>query len=196
VDGRRVSKPSLVIVIVEDQRQQMLIRRYLLNKGLTFHQLRFTPLHQGEGSGEQWVRRSYPGEVEALRRRQAKAQTALIVVIDADAGTVEHRLGQLDESLRRSEHRSFDPNRERIARLIPRRNIETWILCLNGAFVDEETEYKRTPNDWNELIPSAAARLDEWTRPNVELPTQCPLLAERSQRTDSPQFSGLERVRP
>jgi hypothetical protein len=118
--------------------------------------------------------------VEALRRRQAKkTQTALIVVIDADAGTVEYRLGQLDESLRRSEHRPVDPKKERIARLIPRRNIETWILCLNGEFVDEETDYTRTRNDWNELIPPAAARLDEWTRPNAVLPTQCVLSLRR-----------------
>ena len=151
----------------------MLIRRYLRKKGLSPHQLRFNPLREGQGSGEQGVRQSYPSEVGALRKRQARAQTALIVVIDADTATVEYRLGQLDESLKRNEMRSVDPNTERIARLVSRRNIETWILCLIGEPVDEETDHKRTRNDWDHLIPPAAETLNEWTRPNVELPARC-----------------------
>jgi hypothetical protein len=168
-----VSRPSQVIVLAEDQRQQMLIRRYLRKKGLSFHQLRFTPLHQGEGSGEQRVRQSYPAEIRAWRRRQAKALTALIVVIDADTRTVEDRLGQLAETLRHSEIKPVDPNTERVARLVPRRNVETWILCLNGETVDEEIDYKGTRSDWDQLIRPAAESLNEWTRPNVELPTYC-----------------------
>ena len=130
---------------------------------------------QGQGSGEQWVRLTYPAEVGALRRRQAKARTALIVVIDADTGTVEYRLGQLDESLRHNQIESFDPHSERVARLVPRRNIETWILCLNGESVDEETDYKGTRNNWNKLIPPAAERLADWARSIVQVPTQCGL---------------------
>lgn len=113
-----MSKPSRVIILAEDQRQQTLIRRYLHLKGLSFHQLRFSTLPHGESSGEQWVRQNYPNEVGALRRRQAKAQTGLIVVIDADTWTVEYRLGQLDESLRRREIQIVDPDSEGVARLV------------------------------------------------------------------------------
>jgi hypothetical protein len=165
-----VSSPSQVIVLVEDQRHQMLIRRYLLGKGLSFHQLRFSPPHLWEGSGEQRVRQSYPGEVKALRKRQAKAQTALIVVIDADTGTVEDRLRQLADALAAQQVSAIDPNAEPIARLVPKRNIETWILCLNQEPVDEESDYKKTRNDWNHLIPPAAENFIEWARPSVELP--------------------------
>jgi len=30
---------------------------------------------------------------------------------------------------------------ESVARLVPKRNIETWTLCLNAGTVDEETDY-------------------------------------------------------
>lgn len=148
----------------------MLIRRYLHGKGLSFHQLRFSPPYRWEGSGEQRVRQSYPGEVRALRKRQAKAQTALIVVIDADTGTVEDRLRQLADALAVQQISAIDPNAEQIARLVPKRNIETWILCLNREPVAEENDYKKTRDDWNRLIPPAAENLIEWARSNVELP--------------------------
>ena len=108
-----------------------------------------------------------------MRRRQAKAQTALIVVIDADTATVEYRLGQLEESVRHGETKFVDPDTEQIARLVPRRNLETWVLCLTGESVDEEADYKGTRNDWDPLIPPAAETLNKWTRPNVDLPTRC-----------------------
>jgi hypothetical protein len=62
---------------------------------------------------------------------------------------------------------------EQIARLVPKRNIETWILCLNQQPVDEETDYTKTRNDWNELIPPAAKTLVQWTRSQAELPSHC-----------------------
>ena len=55
----------------------------------------------------------------------------------------------------------------------PKRNIETWILCLTKQTVDEKTDYKNTRNDWNELIPPAAATLFQWTRQESELPNHC-----------------------
>jgi len=58
---------------------------------------------------------------------------------------------------------AVDVTREQIARLVPKRNIETWILCLNGQAVDEDTDYKRRRDDWTELIPEAAETLSKWT---------------------------------
>ena len=53
---------------------------------------------------------------------------------------------------------------------MPKRNIETWILCLNDVSVDEETDYKRTRNEWTTLISSGIETLYDWTRPNAQLP--------------------------
>ncbi len=67
----------------------------------------------------------------------------------------------------------MDTNKEQIARLIPKRNVEIWISCLNGAAVDEQTDYKTGENAHGESIPSAAKTPFDWTRRNVALPMHC-----------------------
>ncbi len=134
--------------------------------------MRFVPYPAGAGSGEQWVRVQFAVEVEACRRRCARAETALIVLIDADNLSVQERLAQLDRNLDEAQADRVRQDAEQIARLVPKRNIETWILCLNDfpVVVDEETDYKRTRNDWTKLIPSGIETLYDWTRPNAQLP--------------------------
>jgi F0F1-type ATP synthase gamma subunit len=109
-------------------------------------------------------------EVAAYRSRSAK--TALIVVIDADTGTVEQRLTQLDKELRKNKKPKIDANTDRVARLVPRRNVETWIKCLNGDAVDEKENYKKARRDWDELAHSAGEMLFEWTQSKT-LPSHC-----------------------
>ena len=127
------------------------------------------------GSGEQWVRERFPVEVTAFRRRSTRAETKLIVVIDADNFTLPERLAQLDQKLREEgvELIRMDVEHAAVARLIPRRNIETWILRLNAVEVNEEADYKGTRNDWTELIRPAAETLYAWTRPSTQLPKNC-----------------------
>ncbi len=165
--------PSEVIVIVEDIRQEQLVWRYLRRCGLEQHKMRFVPYPAGAGSGEQRVREQFAVEVEAYRRRRAKAETALIVIIDADALSVHERLAQLDRKLDEAQTGRIRPDEEEIARLVPKRNIETWILCLNDIAVGEETDYKRTRDDWKTLIPPGSETLYNWTRPNAQLPASC-----------------------
>jgi len=165
-----VARPSQVIVLVEDNRHQQFVRRYLRRCGLELHAIRFVPYPAGAGSGEQWVRERFAMEVDACRRRRAHADTALIVLIDADHLLVQERLAQLDRSLDGAQVDRVRQDAEQIARLVPKRNIETWILCLNDAAVDEETDYKRTRNDWTTLIRSGIEKLYDWTRPNAQLP--------------------------
>lgn len=148
----------------------MLIYRYLKKHGLNGHQMTFRPSPPGAGSAENWVRNEFAVEVGAYRSRQTRARTELIVVIDADTRTVQQRLSQLDQALLDNGKRAVDTDTERIARLVPKRNIETWILCLNERPVDEETDYKRARNNWSELTVSAAETLFHWTRPSVQLP--------------------------
>lgn len=133
-------KPSRIIILVEDKRQQNLIMRCLRRVGLEMHAFRF--ISTPSGSGEQWVREQFPSEVAAYRTRQAA--TKLIVVIDADMRSVHERLRQLDQALQRSGARPIDPGTEEIARLVPKRNVETWILCLNDRDANEEADYKKT----------------------------------------------------
>lgn len=166
-----MAKPSEVIVLVEDNRQQQIIRRYLRRVGLEAHGMRF--MLPSSGSGEQWVRDQFPVEVTVYRRRRARAETKLIVVIDADNLTLPERLAQLDQKLQEAGVDLIRMDAEQVAKLIPRRNIETWILCLNAVEVNEEIDYKRTRNDWSELIRPAAETLYAWSRPNPHVPDSC-----------------------
>lgn len=164
-------RPSQVIVLVEDIRHQQLVRRYLRRVGLEGRALRFELPRSG--SGEQWVRDQFPVELAAYRWRNTRAATALIVVVDADVSSVAERLAQLDQA---REEAGVDPIRtdvEQVARLVPRRNIETWLLCLNDVEVQEDVDYKRTRNDWADLIPPGAETLYTWTRPNALIPDSC-----------------------
>jgi hypothetical protein len=167
-----MARPSLVIVLVEDKRQQQLIFRYLRRIGLEIHAMRF--LLPSAGSGEQWVRERLSKELREYRRRSARAETKLIAVIDADKSTVQERLAQLDHKLQEDGVELIRMGTEQVARLVPKRNIETWILCLNGHAVEEgEEDYKRTRNDWDSLIQPAANTLNEWSRANARIPDHC-----------------------
>ncbi len=116
-----------------------------------------------------WVQTRFAREVSAYRNRQTRAESALILIIDADIHAVQDRLTQLNRALAESGIPAIG-NDEQIARVVPKRNVETWILCLNEQHVNEDTDYKRTRHDWNELIPRAAETLFQWTRARTELP--------------------------
>jgi hypothetical protein len=79
-----MGRPSQVVVLVEDERQQRFVRRYLYRVGYSTHDIRFDPLPAGRGSGAQWVLNRYTEAVMAYRSRSARAMTALVVAIDAD----------------------------------------------------------------------------------------------------------------
>lgn len=164
-------RPSQVIVLIEDVRHQQLIRRYLRRIGLEGRVIRFELPRSG--SGEQWVREQFPAELAAFRWRNTHTSTTLIIVIDADVSSVAERLAQLEHAREVAGVGPIRTGVEQIARLVPRRNIETWILCLNGIEVQEDVDYKRTRNDWPELIPPAAETLYAWTRPNAPIPHSC-----------------------
>ena len=163
-------KPSQVILLVEDSRHQQFIFRYLRTAGLEPRAVRIEKSPSGAGSAEQWVRERFPIEVQAYRARHA--QTTLIVLIDADTQTVHQRRRQLDHALREAGV-TLIGDTEAIARLVPKRNVETWILCLNDIVVDEGADYKRTRNDWPGLTHTAAVTLYGWRRPNKALLPSC-----------------------
>ena len=166
-----VAKPSQVILLVEDSRHKQFIFGYLRRLGFGTHAMRIEKSPSGEGSAEQWVRERFAIEVEACRGRQA--ETRLIVLIDADTHTVRERIAQLDKGLRDAGATLIPDETKEIARLVPKRNIETWILCLNDVEVNEDTDYKRTRDDWTELVRPAVSTLYVWTRPRAAVPPSC-----------------------
>jgi hypothetical protein len=169
-----MSKPTEVIVLCEDYRQSSFALAYLKRCGIS-RGIRPILSPHGRGRAFDWVVKQYPVQVNAYRLAKARKHTWLIVAIDADTGTVAQRLGQMELELRQSAEprlRELDPEDELIARLIPRRNIETWILALNNVAVNEIDDYKytRAREDWAALIPTATAAFYDRARPNAEWP--------------------------
>jgi hypothetical protein len=93
-------------------------------------------------------------------------------VIDADTGSIDDRRQQLVRALRDAGVAPRGPA-EPILNLIPKRNVETWVLCLNSKVVDEERDYRHDAGVDAQSIKQAAQILYDWTRPNAALPDQC-----------------------
>jgi hypothetical protein len=101
----------------------------------------------------------------------------MFAVMDADELTVAKCLRDLDDELVKAGQPGLDDKLDPIARLIPKWNIETWILFLTadeGAkhVIGETKNYKdsKTSQQWDQLIPRALDALYAWTRPNAALP--------------------------
>ena len=159
-----------IVILVEDERHANFIRRHL-EREHSPRKFRVNKSPRGQGSAEQYVRAQYPLEVKEYRNRASRRRAALVVVTDADTLTVAARAVQLGQCLTESGQRERG-NDEAIALLIPRRHIETWILCLNGETVDETTDYKH----WDGLdrkIRDAASALYDWSRNNYAVPEHC-----------------------
>jgi len=168
-----MSKPSWIIAVVEDQHQKMLVYRYLLHCGLKPHEIEVRASPAAKGSADHWVLEEFVRQIDAYRDRQRRARTALIVAIDADALAVQDRIDQLDEALRQNGKPAVG-DAEQIARLVPKRNVETWILVLNNVTdVNEHADYKPENRKWHKLIRTAAETLCQWTGANVDPPPWC-----------------------
>lgn len=169
-----MSKPTSVIVLCEDNRTFAFIRSYLkscgVNRGVR-------PVISPRGSAFTFVVNSFPAQVNAYRLAKARIHTWLIAVVDADTGSVAQRIGEMDRGLTQAQEprvRAMRIQDETIARLVPRRNIETWILALNSTAVNETENYKKTTpktdEEWSALIPTATAYFCTLTKQNADLP--------------------------
>jgi hypothetical protein len=164
-----------VVVLVEDLNHKNFVHRYLKRLGRKIRNIRFAKAPPGRGAGEQWVRQHYSEEVRQYRQRSQHRRGALVVVIDADTNFVLDRRNELEEELTQAglAQRSLE---EAIALLIPKRHIETWILCLCGQAVDEEFDYKRSHDPQHDVtgkFKAAAETFFDWSRENVSPPGHC-----------------------
>jgi hypothetical protein len=148
-----MSQRRVQIVILCEDRQQEVFARYFLNKRGFTGRFRANICPGGSQSGEQYVRTHYPKEVKAYRQKRNQVSIGLVVLIDADTGTLEARLNWLASVLDEDEQKKREPN-EAIAIFVPKRNIETWIHYLQGKTVNEEDAYARFKN--NEAVCKTA----------------------------------------
>lgn len=117
------------------------------------------------GAGEQWVRDAWVRELNEYRRRAHRRASALLAIVDADTRSVSDRERQFLSLTEAPPAES-----ERVAVLIPRRHIETWILALgDAADVDERERYDRDRRVDRKSIKLAAERLYTLSRPNATI---------------------------
>lgn len=136
-----MSRASEYIILHEDKMHLVFVQYFLKKFGVHNRLIRSVLCPKGKGAGEQHVRNRYPNELKAYRTRAAKALTVLIVVIDADSGSVEDHRRELDRSARKNEVEART-SQDKIVHIIPKRNIETWLAFLDLGCVDENKDYK------------------------------------------------------
>lgn len=174
--GGRMSRPTAVVLLCEDNLTASFLRSYLKQQGIS-RGIRVNLTRCG--SGFDWVFQQYPIEVNAYRQNKGRISSWLLVAVDADTSTVASRIERLYSSLKQSDNprlREIRVQDEKIAHLVPRRNIETWLLALIGSQTNEVDDYKRSKNrdEWLDLANPAAIQLYTWTRRNAQLPPNCP----------------------
>lgn len=142
-DGFMSNRCSLIIILCEDRQQDSFIRRFLKKAhGLQPHSIRTVINPAGKGSGEQFVRKEYPHQLQSIRQRHAN--TILIVATDADISETTTIINKLNNACTKSE---IEPatDIDNVVFVIPKRNIETWISFLNGNSVNEDSVYGKLP---------------------------------------------------
>lgn len=137
-----------IVILCEDRQQEVFARHFLKKRGFTgLFRSKICP--SGSQSGEQYVRSQYPVEVKAYRQNRNRVSIGLVVLIDADTGTVQERFNQLAGILDEDAQENRQSH-EAIAIFVPKRNIETWIHYLQGESVNEEDAYSKF--DKNEAV--------------------------------------------
>lgn len=131
-----------IVILCEDRQQEVFARHFLEKRGVTGRQIHVNICPKGSQSGEQYVRTHYPAEVKAYRQNRNRVAIGLVVLIDADTGTLKERLNQLASALDKDQQNNRQSN-EAIAIFVPKRNIETWIHYLQGESVNEEDAYAK-----------------------------------------------------
>lgn len=131
-----------LVLLCEDSQHEAFARRFLKGMGWEKRAIRVEKSPSSEGSGEQYVRERFPKELGAYRTRRNKAASAILAMIDADGRAVEERIGQLADQCSK-QNVPFREDKDAVAIAVPRRNIETWIHCLEGNNVNEDDKYPK-----------------------------------------------------
>ena len=135
-------KPG-VVVLCEDQKSWCVLYHFLKAHGIGARKILPKISPGSKGAADAFISRQFPKEVKAYRSKANHLNICLLVMIDADPG---HNPGDREAMLRKSlQENGMDAIKrdERIAILVPKRNIETWMHLMTDHETDEQTNYKR-----------------------------------------------------
>jgi hypothetical protein len=134
-----------LVILCEDRQHSAFARRFAEATGWEKRQIQVILSPKGRGSGEQWVREQYVGEVRKLRAAPHVAR-ALVIVIDEDKQGAGLRDAQLSQALMKAGLSGRGAN-EGIVHVVPARNIETWLEYLGGRDVNEQNSYPKLAHE-------------------------------------------------
>jgi hypothetical protein len=154
------NQPSEIILLCEDRAHEGLTRAYLKKCGIKNLEHIFKARVVG---GFSFVLDHFPNEFKACRHRhKSRANTLLIVLIDADQLSVDERRRQLLERAKSAGLDDFGEDEPTVV-LIPKRHIETWLKSLLGENVNEDDDYKDRKKISKDNFRMAANTLHEWS---------------------------------
>ena len=105
-----MSRNVQIVLLCEDAQHESFGRRFLEKAGWTIRHIRVEKAPKGLGSAEQFVRKRFPDELEAYRRRKHRVSVALIVMMDGDNHGVDQRVDEPDTACRGpAQHIEFHP---------------------------------------------------------------------------------------
>ena len=140
-----MSRNVQIVLLCEDAQHESFGRRFLEKDGWTIRHIRVERAPKGLGSAEQFVRKRFPDELKAYRRRKHRVSVALIVMVDGDNHGVDQRVDELDTACRERDIACRNSG-EHVLVFVPTWRIETWLAYLGGEAVDEEKhDYPRLP---------------------------------------------------
>lgn len=139
---RRSSRPSRIVLLVEDQLTERFARKVLYRFKYKPRDIAIIPYPVGTSSAKQWVQQKYPEELKNQRSKFAYQNLAILIVTDADQQTVGERMRELDDHLKTQSVPNRKPD-EPVAFWIPKWSIETWLLYFHlGQILDESIRLK------------------------------------------------------
>ena len=86
-----------IVLLCEDKQTDSFVRDFLKHRNFGRHDIETCPIPDSRGAGEQLVREQYPEQLKIIRKRK---NAYLIVVIDADKGTIDDHHKELEIACR------------------------------------------------------------------------------------------------
>ena len=130
-----MSRRVRMTLLCEDTQHETFAWRLLKELGWSTDQVRVEKAPGGRGAAEQFIRKRFPAELKAHRKRHGNV--SLAVLIDGDSRGVTERLAQLDAACDQEQI----PRRElseAVFIFVPTWSIETWFAYLDGETVVED----------------------------------------------------------
>lgn len=136
-----MSRRVRMTLLYEDRQHEAFALRFLQKMGWSTRDIQRVKAPGGRGAAEQFIRRQFPTELQALRRRHGNV--SLVVLIDGDHFGIKKRLAQLDEACD-EKHIPHRGENESVFISVPTWNIETWLAYLGDETVSEDkSDYPR-----------------------------------------------------